>query len=308
MKRIAYIFPGQGAQYVGTGQDFYDTFQESKTVFEKASSILGMDMEELIFKDKHRLNMTQFTQIAMVTTCMAQVRVVNNLGIRPDVCAGLSVGEYPALMTCGVMSFEEGLSVVRKRGIYMDTALPPGYSTMAAVIGLSGEEVLKACNKTDERVTVANYNCPGQVVITGENKGIEKLSKSLKEMGARRIIPLKVSGAFHSPLLEDAGKKFLESLKGVAIHNPKIPYVSNVTGEYVYDNSTIKDLLSKQVYSPVLWQQSVEKMIDSGIDTFIEIGPGNTLSSFVKKINSTCKLINVDKVKDLERLQEVIDA
>lgn len=308
MNKIAYIFPGQGAQYLGMGQEFYERFQESRRIFEKASSILDMDMEELIFKDNYRLNTTQFTQIAMVTTCMAQVSVVKNLGIRPDVCAGLSLGEYPALMTCGAISFEEGISVVRKRGIYMDTALPKGYSTMAAVIGLSGEEVLKACNETEDRVTVANYNCPGQVVITGENKGIDNVSKKLKEMGARRIIPLKVSGAFHSPLLEGAGKKLLECLKAITINSPKIPYVSNVTGEYVYDNSKIKDLLSRQVYSSVMWQQSVENMINSGVDTFIEIGPGKTLSSFVKKINSTCKVINVDKVKDLERLQEVIDA
>lgn len=304
MKKKAFIFPGQGAQYIGMGQDFYHTYKESKMVFEKASSILGIDMEELIFKNKEKLNITEFTQIAMVTTCMAMVTAVTKLGIKPDVCAGLSLGEYPAMMTGGVMSFEEGISVVRKRGIYMDTALPAGESTMAAVIGLSGEEIKKICEQTEGIVTVANYNCPGQTVISGETSAVSTASKRLKEVGARRVIPLKVSGAFHSPMLKDAGEKLGVELDKITIKDPVIPYVANVNAEYIYSKNDIKNLLSKQVYSSVKWQQSVENMINSGVNLFIEIGPGKTLSSFVKKIDPTCKVLNVEKVEDLEALKE----
>ena len=308
MNKIAYIFPGQGTQYVGMGKDFYDNFQESRMVFEEASSILGIDMKELIFKQNDRINITEFTQICLVTTCIAQARVVKKLGITPDVCAGLSLGEYPALMIAGAMSFAEGISLVQKREAYMDNALPKGVSRMAAVIGLTGEEILEVCNDTEGVVRVANYNCPGQVVISGENEAVEKASNKLKEIGARRIVPLNVSGAFHSPLLKGAGEKLLEALDKVQIKDPTIPYVSNVTGEFVYDKANIKELLSKQVYSSVKWQQSVENMIKEGVDTFIEIGPGKTLSRFIKKINSNCKVINVEKVEDLDKLQEVIYA
>lgn len=308
MTKIAYIFPGQGSQYIGMGKDFYDNFQESRMVFEEASSILGIDMKELIFKQNDRINMTEFTQISLAATCIAQAKVVEKLGITPDVCAGLSLGEYPALMIAGAMSFAEGISLVKKRGFYMDNALPEGISKMAAVIGLSGEKVFEVCNDTKGLVTVANYNCPGQVVISGENAAVEKASDKLKEIGARRIVPLNVSGAFHSPLLKAAGEKLLEQLEAVSIKDPTIPYVSNVTGQFVYDKSNIKELLSKQVYSSVKWQQSVENMINEGVTTFIEIGPGKTLSKFVKKINSNCKVLNIDKVNDLDKLQEVIYA
>lgn len=305
MNKIAYIFPGQGSQYVGMGKDFYDNFRESRTVFDQASSILGLDMKELIFSQNERINITEITQIALVTTCVAQAKVVRSLGIVPEVCGGLSLGEYPALITSGAMSFEDGIKIVRKRGIYMDSALPAGISTMAAVIGLAGEDVEKICNEIEGMVTVANYNCPGQVVISGENEAVEKAANKLKDYGARRIVYLKVSGAFHSPLLKGAGEKLLEALDDVSINNPIIPYVSNVTGQYTYDNSSIKELLSKQVYSSVKWQQSIENMIKAGVNTFIEIGPGKTLSTFVKKIDSSCNVLNIDKIKDLEKLQEV---
>ncbi|NLJ96294.1 MAG: ACP S-malonyltransferase [Clostridiales bacterium] len=308
MNKIAYIFPGQGSQYIGMGKDFYDNFRESRDVFDEASSILGIDMKELIFKQNDRLNITEFTQIALVTTCIAQASVVRNMGFIPDVCAGLSLGEYPALITSGVMSFQDALRVVRKRGIYMDSALPQGISSMAAVIGLSGDDVLRVCNDTNGIVTVANYNCPGQVVISGENQAVDEASKRLKDIGAKRIIKLNVSGAFHSPMLKEAGEKLLDTLESISVNRPTIPYVSNVTAEYVYDNKDIKELLCQQVYSSVKWQQSIENIINEGVNIFIEIGPGKTLSSFVKKINPTCIVLNVDKIEDLDKLQEVMHA
>lgn len=308
MNKIAYIFPGQGSQYIGMGEDFYNNFRESRDTFEEASSILGIDMKELIFKQNDRINITEFTQIALVTTCIAQAKVVRSLGIKPDVCAGLSLGEYPALITSGVMSFQDALAVVKKRGIYMDNALPQGISTMAAVIGLSGDVVAEVCNDAKGLVTVANYNCPGQVVISGENEAVEETGNRLKEIGAKRIIKLNVSGAFHSPMLKEAGEKLMLALESISINNPTIPYVSNVTAQYVYDNRDVKELLGKQVYSSVKWQQGIENIINEGVNTFIEIGPGKTLTSFVKKINSTCKVLNVDKIEDLDKLQEVMYA
>lgn len=313
MNKIAFVFPGQGSQYIGMGKDFYNNFTESRKIFDEASELLDIDMKELVFHENDKINITEFTQIAMVTTCVALSQVVKKLGLVPNVCAGLSLGEYSALINSGVLSFKDGLDIVRKRGILMDNALPKGISTMAAVIGLSGEEVLGVCNEIEGSgieglVTVANYNCPGQVVITGEKTAVEVASTRLKEIGARRIIPLNVSGAFHSPLLKEAGEELLVELEAVSINDPLIPYLSNVTGDYIYDNSLIKELLSHQVYSPVKWQQSVGKIIASGVNTFIEIGPGRTLSNFIRKIDSTCKTINIDKIEGLDKLQEVIDA
>lgn len=308
MNKIAYIFPGQGSQYIGMGKDFYDNFQESRNVFDEASSILDIDMRELIFKQNNRINITEFTQITLVTTCIAQAKVVRKLGVIPDVCAGLSLGEYPALISSGAMSFKDGLDLVRKRGIYMDNALPVGISSMSAVIGLAGEDVQRICNETKGVISVANYNCPGQVVISGENKAVEEASEELLVNGARRVVKLNVSGAFHSPLLKEAGSKLLEALGDISIKDPDIPYVSNVTGEYIYDASKIKNLLSRQVYSSVRWQQSIENIISKGVNTFIEIGPGKTLSSFVRKIDPSCRVINIDKIMDLDKLQEVVYA
>ena len=305
MNKVAFIFPGQGSQYIGMGKDFYDNFGESRAVFDEASQNLKIDMKELIFEENDKLNLTEFTQIAMVTTCVAQLNVIKKLGFEADVSAGLSLGEYSALINSKVISLKDGLELVRKRGILMDNALPKGTTSMAAVLGLSGEEVLNACNETVGMVTVANYNCPGQVVITGENEAVKAVSVKLKEVGARRIIPLKVSGAFHSPLLAGTGEKFASVLEDIEINVPSIPYVSNVTGDFIYESSNIKNLLSRQIYSPVKWQQSVEKMIESGVDTFVEIGPGKSLTKFINKINPDCKAINIEKVEDLEKLQDL---
>lgn len=306
MGKTAFIFPGQGAQYIGMGKDFYDKYEDSKEIYDKATQVLGLSLAELCFEENDKINITEYTQIAMVTTCMAILVQVQKSGIRPDICAGLSLGEYPALMAGGVFQFEEGIKVVRQRGILMQEAVEPGAGAMAAVLGLDTSIIEKVCADTEGIVTIANYNCPGQVVISGQKKAVESAGEELMKNGAKRVIPLNVSGPFHSPMLKEAGEKLYEVLGGVEIKDPVIPYIANVNAELIQKKDDIRTLLAKQVYSSVKWQQSVEAMISAGVDTFIEIGPGKTLSAFIKKIDRSCKVINVEKVEDLDKLQEVI--
>lgn len=302
MGKVAFMFPGQGAQYVGMGKDFYDSFEDSRQVFETASKVLGFSMEELCFEENDKINMTEYTQAAMVTASIAILKQVEKAGIKPDVTAGLSLGEYCALTASGVMSFEDAVKVVRQRGILMQDTVPVGQGAMAAVLAFDQEKIEQICEETEGIVTIANYNCPGQIVISGETESVAKASESLKEAGAKRVVPLNVSGPFHSMMLKTAGEKLLEVLDNVEVNDPTVPYVSNTIAEYVTKKDDVKELLGRQVYSSVRWQQSVEAMIADGVDTFIEIGPGKTLSGFMRKINRKCTTINIETVADLEKL------
>ena len=257
----------------------------------------------LCFEENEKLNETQYTQIAILACEAAILGAVWEAGLAADVSAGLSLGEYGALITSGVLDMETAFRVVRQRGIFMQEAVPTG-GAMAAVIGMDGEQIRKICQETEGRVSVANYNCPGQVVITGEDTAVERAGMALKEAGARRVLPLKVSGPFHSPMLEGAGKKLAEVLKTVTVQAPVIPYVTNVTAEYVTEEEAIKELLAKQVASSVLWQQSVERMIADDVDTFVEIGPGKTLTGFLRKIDCSVKGFSIEKPEDLEKVLE----
>lgn len=303
MGKTAFMFPGQGAQYVGMAKDFYDNFEDSRAVFETASKVLGFSMEELCFEENEKIHMTEYTQAAMVTASIAILKQVEKTGIKADVTAGLSLGEYCALVAGGVMSFEDAVKVVRQRGILMQDTVPLGQGAMAAVLAFDKEKIEAICEETEGIVTIANYNCPGQIVISGETKSVEKASESLKAAGAKRVVPLKVSGPFHSMMLKEAGEKLLAVLEPIEVKDPVVSYVSNTTAEYVIGKEQVKPLLSRQVYSSVRWQQSIEAMIADGVDTFIEIGPGKTLSGFMKKINRTCKTMNIETVADLEKLQ-----
>lgn len=305
MGKIAFMFPGQGAQYVGMGKDFYETIPVSRQMYELASKASGLDVEALCFNENEQIHITEYTQIAMLATEVAMLKAVEEKGLKPDVTAGLSLGEYGALVASGVMGPEDVFRVVRMRGIYMQEAVPHG-GAMVAVLGLDTVVIEKICEETPGMVSVANYNCPGQIVITGEEDAINSAVEKLIEAGAKRCVTLKVSGPFHSPLLAGAGEKLAKELEQVTIGEIQVPYIANVTADYVTDKETVKGLLEKQVSSSVRWQQTIERMIADGVDTFVEIGPGKTLSGFMRKINREMKVYNVEKIEDLTKLEELI--
>ena len=305
MGKTAFMFPGQGAQYVGMGQDFYEQIPVCREMFELASKASGLDVPALCFEENEQINITEYTQIAMLAAEVAMLKAIEEKGLKPDVTGGLSLGEYGALAASGVMSVEDVFKVVRKRGIYMQEAVPTG-GAMTAVLGLDTEVIEKICEETPGTVSIANYNCPGQTVITGEEQAVQAAVQKLTEAGAKRCVPLKVSGPFHSALLVGAGEKLAKELENVEIHDIRIPYIANVTADYVTDKNEVKSLLQQQVSSSVKWQQTVERMIADGVDTFVEIGPGKTLSGFMRKINRDMKVYNVEKVEDLEKLNELL--
>lgn len=299
MGKIAFLYPGQGAQKCGMGRDFYEQSPMAKALFDRAGEILGLDMKALCFEENDKLDITEYTQAALVTTCLAMSSVVRSKGLEPDVTAGLSLGEYCAIATAGGMSELDAIRTVRKRGILMQEAVPAGVGTMSAVLGMTGEEIEKVTDAI-EGVSVANYNCPGQIVITGYAEAVEKASVLLKEAGAKRVVPLKVSGPFHSQLLEEAGRKLGEELATVKWSSLRIPYVTNVTAEPVIDIRRTKELLERQVASSVRWEQSIRNMLADGVDTFVEIGPGKTLAGFMKKIDKGAAMYNIETLADVD--------
>ena len=301
MSKIAFIFPGQGAQKAGMGKDFYENSKMAAEVIDRASELLGLDMKALCFEENDLLDQTEYTQAALVTVCMAMEKVLRERGLAPDVTAGLSLGEYCAIASAGGMSTENAITTVRKRGILMQNAVPGGQGAMAAVLGLDAgkiEEVLA----DRSGVMIANYNCPGQIVITGWKEDVEQAADALKEAGAKRVLPLNVSGPFHSSLLEQAGEELGKELEQVDFSDLRIPYVTNVTAEYVTDITKTKELLARQVASSVRWQQSMELLIADGVDTFVEIGPGRTLAGFLRKINRGVKVYNVGTWEDVDKV------
>lgn len=303
------MFPGQGAQYIGMGKTFFDEYECSKACFLEASKVTGLDISKLVFEENDMLNKTEYTQVALYTTEMAMYSVVKEMGITQDVNIGLSLGEYGAITASGAMSFADASFVVRQRGIFMENEVPTGIGSMVAVLGMTEDEIDKCLLEADfDRVTVANYNCPGQIVISGEKEQVKKASELLKEAGAKRCIELNVSGPFHSVMLRGAGDKLEKVLEDITINDLATPYVANYNASYVTNKDEIKELLTKQVYSSVRFWQSIRNMINDGVDTFVEIGPGKTLTGFVKKIAkdmnmADVKTINIEKTTDLEQLK-----
>ncbi|MEZ3505276.1 MAG: ACP S-malonyltransferase [Lachnospiraceae bacterium] len=301
MRKTAFIFPGQGAQYAGMGQDFYKSFSVCRQVFDIASEASGLDIAKLCFEENEQLNQTEYTQICMLAVEAAILKAVEQQGVASDVNAGLSLGEYGALAASGAMELDDAFRVVRRRGILMQEAVPSG-GAMAAVLALDAAVIEEVCQGINGIVSIANYNCPGQIVITGEEEAVEAACRELKAAGAKRTVRLKVSGPFHSPMLAGAGEKLGEVLAGVKLKEFATPYITNVTADYVTSTEEIKALLCRQVASGVRWQQSMERMLADGVDTFIEIGPGKTLSGFMRKINRDVKMMNIENVADFEKV------
>ncbi|MBC8060308.1 MAG: ACP S-malonyltransferase [Clostridiaceae bacterium] len=311
MGKIAFIFSGQGAQYPGMGKDLYENFEVSKEIFEKAKIALGFDVTKLCFEGpQEELNKTENTQPTILTMSIAALRALESKGIHADVTAGLSLGEYSALVCSGVFKFEDAVKLVKKRGRFMQDAVPVGIGAMAAILGLEAEKIKEACEKASEIGIVegANFNCPGQIVIAGEVKAVERAAAICKELGAKRAMMLPVSAPFHTSMLAPAGEKLAEELKDIELLEMNIPVITNVTGEYIEDIGQVKEILKTQLKSSVMWEHTIRNMIRDGVDTFVEIGPGKTLCGFVKKIDKNLKIVNVEDLASLENAVTIINS
>ena len=303
--KTAFLFSGQGTQTPGMGKDLYETYDSARKVFDSIHT--DFDVKALCFEGpKEKLDDTQYTQVAIFAHSMAAAAVLKEKGITADVTAGLSLGEYSALCYAGSFTIQEGAEILRERGELMAHALPAGTSAMAAVLMLDKEAILQACDAVKEIgvCEIANYNCPGQIVITGEKDAVEACGKKCLEAGARRVIPLQVSGAFHSSLLKDAGKKLYKVLSAYELHPPKLPVLHNISAKTA-DRALI-DLLSEQISHSVLLEDTIKQMLADGVDTFIEVGPGKAVSGFVKKCAKGMD-VKILHVEDCASLAETLD-
>lgn len=311
--KIAYIFPGQGTQVVGMGKDLYEKYDEVKNIYKRIDDALGENVENITYNiSQEELNETKNTQIAIYTMSMAILEILNKKGIKPDVSAGLSLGEYSALVCSNVLSLEEGAKIVRKRGKIMQELAPKGDWLMAAIIGLEDDKVEEVCSKVEKGfVRAVNYNCPGQVVISGEKEAVLKAMGIAKDMGAKKVIELKTTGPFHTEKLQEASNSLRKELGKLQFNKFEIQVMKNINGEVYNENDNMIDILAKHVMNPVKFRKSIENMLDMGIDTFIEIGPGKTLSGFVKKVckekEREVRIFNIENVETLEKYIEYIN-
>ena len=309
--KIAFIFAGQGAQYIGMGKELYDNILICREAFDKARSLLDFDIKELMFSgEKEDLDITENTQPAILATSIMAMKALEEKGIISSVVAGLSLGEYSALVSANALSFEEAIKLVRRRGKFMQDAVPIGIGAMIAIIGLDLEKINIAIEEAKQIgiVEIANYNTNNQIVVGGEKNAVEKVKELCIEFGARREIELKVSGPFHTSLLQNASVKLKEELEKIEFKSPEIKIISNVTADFIENKEEIKEILCKQVKSSVRWSESINKMIDMGVDTFIELGPGRVLSGFVKEISREKGLkVNIFNVEDLKSLEKTLE-
>lgn len=313
MNKTAFVFPGQGAQYAGMGKDFYDNFKESKEIFQRANEALGFDITKLCFDGPNEdLSITKITQPALLTVCMAIYEIIRkNTDSESVVMGGLSLGEYSALTAAGAMDFETAVRLVYNRGNYMQNAVPVGEGGMLALMGCTAEDAIRFCKTVTERFGLlepANFNCPGQIVVGGKSTAIENALSQTAEFNIKKAVKLQVSAPFHTSMLISAGNKLKDDLSKIRFKKPSCNVISNVDSEYYNDDLIIADKLEKQVYNPVRWEACVRKMISDGVNTFVEIGPGKTLSSFLKKIDKNVKSINIDSIAALEQYLQLSHA
>lgn len=307
MSKIAFIFPGQGAQYIGMAKEIAEEYSEAADIFKAASDALGYSMEEMVFEgSEEALMLTENTQPAILTASIACLQPLLLNGIKPAFVAGLSLGEYSAHVAAGSVDFKDAVALVRKRGKYMQEAVPAGVGAMAAILGMENEAVENCCREAASVgfVEPANYNCPGQLVVAGEAAAVDKVIELAKANGARRALLLQVSAPFHCKLLEPAAIKLEKELEGFEVKEMQVPVVTNVTGRVVASSEEIKKLLRNQVMNPVKWEQSVRTMLEEGVDTFVEIGPGKALSGFIKKIDKNARIFNVENLESLKSTLE----
>ncbi|HYF77073.1 MAG TPA: ACP S-malonyltransferase [Symbiobacteriaceae bacterium] len=309
MAKMAFLFPGQGAQYVGMGRELAEQFPSVQRHFDQAADLLGFDLAKLCWEGpEEELKKTFNQQPAILTLSVACLSLLTENSLKPDVVAGLSLGEYSALVAAGVLSFEQAVPLVRRRGMYMQDAVPLGLGGMAAILGLDTALIDEICAQvrlaTGLVVEGANYNCPGQVVISGHTEAVEQ-AMALVSQGGGKAVKLSVTAPFHSSLLTPAGEMLTSALHDVTIHDAQVPVVANVTADYVTEGAVIRDLLIRQVSKPVRWEESVRRMLADGVDTFIEVGPSKTLSGFMKKIDRKVTMLNID---DAQSLGKVLDS
>lgn len=306
MGKLAFVFPGQGAQYSGMGKEFYENFQSSRTIFDIADERLGMELSQTCFSGSEaELAMTEVTQPAVLSVSIAMLEAVRERIKAPDVTAGLSLGEYAALVCSEAMRFEDAVALVQKRGRHMQEAVPAGVGTMAAIMGLDHQQIMDVCEQASGYgiVEPSNFNCPGQLVIGGEVEAVRKACEIAKEKGAKRAVELSVSAPFHTSMLSTAAEKLWGELGSVEILPLRIPVVSNTNAKEIDSHQKVRETLVTQVMSPVRWEDSVRTMIADGVDTFVEIGPGKTLSAFIRKIDKKVKIFNI---YDMESYEETV--
>ncbi|MFT9494551.1 ACP S-malonyltransferase [Anaerosolibacter sp.] len=312
MGKIAFVFPGQGAQYVGMGKDIVENYDAASKIFDLASKAVGYDMKKLCFEGpEEELKKTENTQPAILTTCIAMAKLLEERGLRAEVTAGLSLGEYASLVIAGVLGFEDAVALVKKRGRYMQEAVPIGKGTMAAILGMERDALENALEKAKSYgiVEAANFNSPGQIVISGEVEAVEKACEYAKELGALKAVILPVSAPFHCSMLVPAGEKLAKELDQIKIGEFQVPVIANANAAYYNGPLAVKDLLVEQVSKSVLWEDTVEQMLADGVDTFVEIGPGKSLSQFIKKITKKSKnAIKIFNIEDKESLENAIES